>query len=84
MQEKISEFRVQNFKSLKDVKIELRGFNLLVGRNATGKTSVIEAFKLLGDVNRAYDFFFNPFFEWGGYQNVVWHGQEELPIVIRL
>ncbi len=83
MQEKISEFRVQNFKSLKDVKIELRGFNLLVGRNATGKTSVIEAFKLLRDVNRVYDFsFFNPFFEWGGYQNVVWRGQEELPIVI--
>ncbi len=83
MQEKITEFRVQNFKSLKDVRIELRKFNLLVGRNATGKTNVIEAFKLLRDVNRAYDFsFFNPFFEWGGYQNVVWRGQEELPIIL--
>jgi len=79
----ITEFKVQNFKSLKDIKIELKGFNLLVGRNATGKTNIIEAFKLFRDTHRASDFsFFNPFFEWGGYQNVVWRGQEELPIIL--
>jgi len=83
MLEKITEFRVQNFKSLKDVKIKLRKFNLLVGRNATGKTSVIEAFKLFRELSRRLDFsFFNPFYEWGGYQNVVWRGQEELPISV--
>ncbi|RLI77771.1 recombinase RecF [Archaeoglobales archaeon] len=79
----IYEFRVQNFKSLKDVKIKLRKFNLLVGRNATGKTNVIDAFKLLKDVSWTHDpSFFNPFFKWGGYQNVVWRGWEELPIML--
>ncbi len=83
MLKNVTEFRVQNFKSLKDVKIKLGKLNLLVGRNATGKTSVIEAFSLLKNINQRPVFsFFNPFYEWGGYQNVVWRGQEELPIGI--
>jgi len=77
----IHEFSVQNFKSLENFKIELNKFNLLVGRNATGKTNVIEAFKLFKDISWMHDPFFNPFFKWGGYKNVVWRGKEELPIM---
>jgi|GEM_PF-695138 predicted ATPase len=80
---KITEIKIKNFKSLKDVKIELKGFNLLVGRNGAGKTNIIEAFKLLREIRRSPDFmYYNPFHEWRGYQNVVWRGEEKLPITL--
>jgi len=71
---------IKNFKSLKDVEIELRDFNLLVGPNGSGKTNIIEAFKLIKKIRSMSQV--NPFTEWWGYQNVVWMGQEELPITI--
>ncbi len=79
---KIREFYIKNFKSLKDITLKLNNFNVIVGRNASGKTNIVEAFKLFRDVyHYRYDIpFFNPFYEWGGYQNVVWQGNEELPI----
>jgi predicted ATPase len=39
----IHKVRIQNFKSLRDVSIELERFTVFVGANACGKTSVLEA-----------------------------------------
>jgi predicted ATPase len=78
---KLTKFWVKNFKSLKDVEIEFGNFNLLVGPNASGKTNIIEAFKLFEKIH-SYSPYINPFLEWWGYQNVVWHGVEELPITM--
>uniref|UniRef100_A0A7C5U6M2 Rad50/SbcC-type AAA domain-containing protein n=1 Tax=Caldiarchaeum subterraneum TaxID=311458 RepID=A0A7C5U6M2_CALS0 len=40
--------RLQNWKSFKDTVVELyAGLNVLVGPNASGKTSLLEAFKFL-------------------------------------
>ncbi|MGC9117155.1 MAG: AAA family ATPase [Conexivisphaera sp.] len=36
--------KVQNFKSLEDVRLELKKFNVMVGPNGSGKTNMIEAF----------------------------------------
>ena len=81
-QPKITRFWIKNFKSLKNIELELKDFNLLVGRNASGKTNIIEAFKLFEKIY-SYEFqYVNPFLEWWGYQNVVWQGVEELPIVM--
>ncbi len=39
----IQKVRIQNFKSLRDVSIELERFTVFVGANGSGKTSVLEA-----------------------------------------
>jgi predicted ATPase len=77
---RIKNIWIKNFKSLKNVEIELRDFNLLVGPNGSGKTNIIEVFKLIKRIH--FQFQVNPFIEWWGYQNVVWMGEEELPITI--
>lgn len=44
----LTRFRVRNFKCLKDVTLEgLRPFNVLIGPNDTGKSSVLEALGVL-------------------------------------
>ncbi|MEX0569612.1 MAG: AAA family ATPase, partial [Candidatus Njordarchaeota archaeon] len=50
--------------------------------NASGKTNVIEAFKLFLKIISLETKYINPFLEWWGYQNVVWRGREELPIIL--
>ncbi|MFA4646776.1 AAA family ATPase [Pyrococcus kukulkanii] len=71
---------VKNFKSLRNCEIELGKFNVLVGPNASGKSNLVEVFKLLRKIYVERDY--NPFLEWWGYNNVVWAGREELPITI--
>ncbi|WP_297552101.1 AAA family ATPase [Thermococcus sp.] len=77
---KLKKLVVKNFKSLKDCEIELDKFNVLIGPNASGKTNLVEVFKLLRKIYVERDE--NPFLEWWGYNNVVWAGKEELPITI--
>ncbi|RLE41518.1 hypothetical protein DRJ16_06160 [Candidatus Woesearchaeota archaeon] len=81
MRPKIARFWVKNFKSLKDIDMQLKDFNLLIGPNASGKTNIIEAFKLLTKIYSSEPHI-NPFLEWWGYQNVAWRGAENLPIII--
>jgi len=79
---KVTRFWVKNFKSLRDLELELKDFNLLIGPNASGKSNIIEAFKLFEKIYSAEAQYVNPFLEWWGYQNVVWRGKEELPVVM--
>src|SRR5690606_21736785 len=44
----LQSFQVQNFKCLRDVKIDLDPFTVLVGPSDGGKTSILEALRLLG------------------------------------
>ncbi len=46
----ISKIRIANFKSFADETVELNGFNLLVGANASGKSNFVQAFKFLRDI----------------------------------
>ncbi|WP_461865779.1 AAA family ATPase [Thermococcus sp.] len=71
---------VKNFKSLHDCEIELGKFNVLIGVNASGKSNLVEIFKLLRKIYVEKDS--SPFLEWWGYNNVVWQRKEELPITI--
>ena len=45
--------RVINFKSFKKLEVELGGFNVLIGANASGKSNFVQIFKFLRDI---YDF----------------------------
>ena len=44
---KIEKVQIKNFKSLRDIEIELRGLTLLTGVNSSGKSSFIQALLLL-------------------------------------
>lgn len=54
----ITRLRVKNFKCLRDVSVDLDPFTVLIGKNDTGKTSLLEAIHILsrmiaGDAARA-------------------------------
>jgi len=46
----IKKIRILNFKSFKDLEIELGKFNVLIGANASGKSNFIQIFKFLRDI----------------------------------
>ena len=73
---------VENFKSLKNCEIEFNKFNVIIGKNSSGKSNLIEVFKILKKIYIDNDPY--PFLEWWGYKNIVWNGEETLPITIKL
>ncbi|MEW6675852.1 MAG: AAA family ATPase [Nitrospirota bacterium] len=78
----IKELHIKNYKSLKDLKLELSRRNVLVGPNMSGKSNIIDYFKFLTQmcifgVNTA-------FMNRGGFLEVLWKGEDEGPISFRL
>lgn len=54
---KIENVQIKNFKSLRDIEIELRGLTLITGVNSSGKSSFIQALLLLKqNEDRYYSF----------------------------
>src|SRR5215204_2951302 len=75
----ITRFRVQNYKALRDVTVELTPVHVLIGPNDSGKTSVLEA---LAALSRSADCSLGEAFvgNWEGRQ-LVWHGEVDVPII---
>lgn len=46
----IKKITISNFKSFKELKVELGMFNVLIGANASGKSNFIQIFKFLRDI----------------------------------
>jgi len=46
----IKRIKVSNFKSFKDLDIELKSFNVVVGANASGKSNFIQVFRFIRDI----------------------------------
>lgn len=46
----IKRIRVTNFKSFKDLEVELGKFNVLIGANASGKSNFVRIFEFLRDI----------------------------------
>jgi predicted ATPase len=82
MKAMLKKIEIKNFKSLENCSIELRNFSVLVGPNASGKTNLVDLFKLLEKIYADGEPF--PFLDWWGYDNVVWDRKEELPITVKL
>jgi energy-coupling factor transporter ATP-binding protein EcfA2 len=76
----IKQFRVQNYKALRDVRLDLTPLHALIGPNDSGKTSVLEA---LAALCRTVDFGLNEAF-WGAWTGraLVWHADPSLPVVL--
>ena len=48
---KISNIEIKNFKSFRDVSVDLNNLNVLIGACSSGKTNFIEIFKFLKDIS---------------------------------
>ena len=69
----IKKIRIENYKSLKDVEIELSKFNVLIGPNAGGKSNLMDSLAFLseiaqGEVSGAFNLR-------GGFERVVFGGK---------
>ncbi len=49
----IRKIRVKNFKSFKDMEVELGNLNILIGANASGKSNFVEIFRFLRDIRNS-------------------------------
>ncbi|MCL4558677.1 MAG: AAA family ATPase [Deltaproteobacteria bacterium] len=76
----IKKIHIKNYKSLKDVDLELNKVNVLVGPNMSGKSSLLDCFKFLSNIcNLAYGV--NGALNIrGGFAEIVWKGEESGPI----
>jgi len=72
--------KVKNFKSLENFEVEFEKFNVLVGRNNSGKSNVIDCLKFLSEGFR--DPIEKIFIRRGGYKEVVFGGNEENDVEI--
>ena len=65
----------ERYRSLRDQRIGLDGFNLFIGANASGKSTILDALRFLGEAVRARDFR-QPVFARGGLLHLAWKGDE--------
>lgn len=77
---KVTAINIENFKSFKKLDTNLGAFNVIVGRNGSGKTNFIEFFKFIRKVTAEEKRPFMPYIDWWNIKNIVWKGEEELPI----
>lgn len=67
----IKKLKVKNFRSLKDFEIELGKFNVLIGRNNSGKSNIIDVLSFLNEGVKDPEKIFS---KRGGYKEVVFGG----------
>jgi AAA15 family ATPase/GTPase len=46
----IKKLKVKNYKSLKDVELELDKFNVLIGPNASGKSNLLDCVTFISEI----------------------------------
>jgi len=51
---RIQRIRVQNFRCLKDVDLSCDALTVLIGRNGTGKSALLQALEVFYDANASY------------------------------
>jgi predicted ATPase len=82
----LTNVRVKNFKSLRDVSLDLGQRNVLVGANMAGKSNVIDLFKFIYEMtfpNMAGSIALaNAVFARGGFGELLWKGGEEQSISV--
>ncbi|MEV6980480.1 AAA family ATPase [Sphaerisporangium sp. NPDC051017] len=80
--QRLSELRVENFRSLGRVTLPLGPVNILIGPNGAGKTNVLEVFRFLADV--VHSDLWPALEERGGFERLVFRGGEAVPTWIRI
>ena len=53
---KLKNITIRGFRSIKEMTLELRALNVLIGANGAGKSNLIAFFKLVSDVTQPLGF----------------------------
>lgn len=72
---KVLSLAAKNYRSLREVSVNLDRLNLFIGANASGKSAILDALRFLSEGVRARDFR-GPMFARGGMLNLAWKGAE--------
>ena len=80
---KLLSLRAKRYRSLRDVSIELEDFNLFIGANAAGKSTILDALRFLHEGVHARDFE-APMFSRGNILHLAWKGEEAHQIDLAL
>lgn len=80
---KLLKLDVRRFRSLREQHIELDDFNLFIGANASGKSTVLDALRFLHETVRNRDFE-TPMFSRGGFLNLAWKGERAYQIELQV
>ena len=70
---KLSKLTAKNYRSLRDVSVEFSDLNLFIGANASGKSTILDALRLLHEAIQIRDFRI-PVYSRGGFNNLAWKG----------
>ena len=66
----IDYIEIDNYKSIKSLRMEMKNRNILVGANGAGKTNLISFFKLLNELSNEQEQTFIKAAQIGGYKNM--------------
>ena len=80
----ITEVEVKNFRSLRDSKLSLGRLVVLIGPNGSGKSNLIDALKVMHALVAQEQDARGEFAARGGYGEIVWGGDTEEKISIRI
>jgi predicted ATPase len=78
----LDQIRIQNYKSLRGVALDLRPFNVLIGPNNAGKSNVFDCLQLLSELMRYQQG--EPVHSRGGFSSIVWNGEIKSSIGIEV
>lgn len=76
---KINKITIKNFKSIKDITINIDNLTVMVGKNGSGKTNIIEAINFNKSLFTLAPMKY-PFTKWWGYTNLVYNHNTEDPV----
>jgi len=76
---KIDKITIKNFKSIKDITLNINNLTVMVGKNGSGKTNIIEAIDFNKNLFKP-ETIKSPFAKWWGYPNLVYNHNIENPI----
>lgn len=77
---KLSRLNVQNYRSLRNVSIELGDLTVFIGANASGKSTILDALRLLAEAVQMRDFS-TPIANRGGLLELFWKGPDRGTII---
>ena len=72
---KLLRLKAKNYRSLREVSIDLEDFNVFIGANASGKSTILDALRFLNDGVHARDFE-GAVFSRGGILHLAWKGEQ--------
>ena len=80
---KLSTLCADHYRSLRSQEIRLSDFNLFIGANGSGKSTILDALRFLGEAVRARDVR-DPVFTRGGVLHLSWKGEDAQRIELRI